>query len=270
MEPEACLAAVHRSQESTAGGAIRLLTPVASGPVTGSGTGVTEAAVEAAAPGAGAPTRGLAGFTEATILKKPGATLGALPNRCQREPERLPATWNFAIVRPTCPACRFVFARCFDPLLAGHHCVSTFNDFRGWCVMSVESKPSTDASIGELMAQLSSQTSRLVRDELRLAQKEFQESARHAGIGAGLFSIAGVLAFLGAATVIAAAVAALSLVLAVWAAALIVAAVLFIAAAITSVVGRNQAQEVTPAVPKTVETVKADIQELKDARHDRS
>ncbi len=136
--------------------------------------------------------------------------------------------------------------------------------------MSVESKPATDPSIGELMGQLSSQTSRLVRDELRLAQKEFQESARHAGIGAGLFSIAGVLALLGAATVIAAAVAALSLVLAVWAAALIVAAVLFIAAAIASVVGRNQAQEVTPAVPKTVETVKADIQELKEARHDRS
>jgi hypothetical protein len=42
--------------------------------------------------------------------------------------------------------------------------------------MSVESKPTSDASIGELMSQLSSQTSRLVRDEMRLAQKEFQES----------------------------------------------------------------------------------------------
>jgi hypothetical protein len=31
--------------------------------------------------------------------------------------------------------------------------------------------------MGELMTQLSSQTSRLVRDEMRLAQKEFVESA---------------------------------------------------------------------------------------------
>jgi Flp pilus assembly protein TadB len=136
--------------------------------------------------------------------------------------------------------------------------------------MSVEPKPAADASIGELMRQLSAQTSRLVRDEMRLAQKEFQESAKHAGIGAGLFSVAGLLAFFGLATVIAAAVAALSLVLAVWAAALIVGAVLFIAAGIAALVGRNQAEEVTPAAPRTVETVKADIQELKDARHDHS
>jgi Flp pilus assembly protein TadB len=117
------------------------------------------------------------------------------------------------------------------------------------------------------MSQLSSQMSRLIRDELRLAEKEFQESAKHAGIGAGLFSVAGLLAFLGAATIIAAAVAALSLVLAVWASALIVGAVLFVAAGVAALVGRRQAQEVTPAAPRTVETVKADIQELKDARH---
>jgi Flp pilus assembly protein TadB len=132
--------------------------------------------------------------------------------------------------------------------------------------MSLETKPSPDASIGELMSQLSTQTSRLVRDELRLAQKEFQESAKHAGIGAGLFSVAGLLAFFGAATFIAAAVAALSLVLEVWAAALIVGAVLFITAGIAALIGRNQAKEATPAAPRTVETVKADIQELKDAR----
>jgi VIT1/CCC1 family predicted Fe2+/Mn2+ transporter len=132
--------------------------------------------------------------------------------------------------------------------------------------MTVESRPSADPSIGELMSQLSTQTSRLIRDEMRLAQKEFQESAKHAGIGAGLFSVAGLLAFFGAATFIAAAVAALSLVLEVWAAALIVGAVLFLVAGIAALIGRNQAREATPAAPKTVETVKADIQELKDAR----
>lgn len=130
--------------------------------------------------------------------------------------------------------------------------------------MSLESKPGADASLGELMSQLSAQTSRLVRDELRLAQKEFQESAKHAGIGAGLLSVAGLFAFLGLATVIAAAVAALSLVLPVWAAALIVAVVLFVIAGVAALVSKKQAQEVTPAAPRTVETVKADIQEVKD------
>ena len=130
--------------------------------------------------------------------------------------------------------------------------------------MSLESKPAADQSVGELMGQLSAQTSRLVRDELRLAQKEFQESAKHAGIGAGLVSVAGLFAVLGLATVIAAAVAALSLVLPVWAAALIVAVVLFIVAGVAAMMSKKQAEEVTPAAPRTVETVKADIQEIKD------
>lgn len=132
--------------------------------------------------------------------------------------------------------------------------------------MAVESKPSADASIGELMGQLSTQTSRLIRDEMRLAQKEFQESVRHAGIGAGLFSVAGLLAFFGVATFITAGIAALALVLPVWASALIVGAVLFIAAGIAALIGRKQTDEVTPAAPRTVETVKADIEELKGAR----
>ena len=112
--------------------------------------------------------------------------------------------------------------------------------------MSVESKPAADASIGELMGQLSTQTSRLVRDEMRLAQKELQQSVKHAGIGAGLISVAGLLAVLGLATLIAAAVAALALVLPVWAAAVIVAVVLFIAAGIAALFSRKQAEEITP------------------------
>ena len=98
--------------------------------------------------------------------------------------------------------------------------------------MNPEPKPAAEASISELMTQLSSQTSRLVRDEMRLAQKEFVESFKHAGIGAGLFSAAGLLAVFGLGSVITAAIAALSLVVPVWAAALIVAVVLFAAAGI--------------------------------------
>ena len=132
--------------------------------------------------------------------------------------------------------------------------------------MSVESKPAADASIGELMGQLSAQTSRLVRDEMRLAQKELQQSVKHAGVGAGLISAAGLLAVIGLMTLIAAAVAALALVLPVWAAAVIVAVVLFIGAGIAALFSRKQGEEIAPTVAESAESVKADIKEIKEAR----
>ncbi|GLP77976.1 membrane protein [Mycobacterium antarcticum] len=136
--------------------------------------------------------------------------------------------------------------------------------------MSVGSTPTENASTGELITQLTAQTSRLVRDEIRLAQKEFQESAKHAGIGAGLFSVAGVFAVFGVATLIAAAVAGLALVLPVWAAALIVGVVLLAAGGIAALSGKRQIQEASPVPEQTVANVKEDIQEVRDARHDRT
>ncbi|OBG80647.1 hypothetical protein A5699_10410 [Mycobacterium sp. E802] len=135
--------------------------------------------------------------------------------------------------------------------------------------MTTAPKPISDASTAELLGQLQQQTTRLIRDELRLAQREFQDSARHAGIGAGLISAAGLLAVLGLATVIAAAVAALSLVLPVWAAAVIVAAVLFLGAGVAAMVSRNQVQQVPPRAAESVDSVKQDLDELKEARHGR-
>ncbi len=134
--------------------------------------------------------------------------------------------------------------------------------------MSYNSRPPADASVGELMTQLSAQTSRLVRDELKLAQKELQQTAKHAGLGVGLFSAAGLLALFGLGTLIAAAVAALSLAMPVWVAALIVAVVLFIAAGIAAMVGKKEVQQVSPKPEQTVENVKKDIHEVKDARND--
>jgi membrane protein implicated in regulation of membrane protease activity len=120
------------------------------------------------------------------------------------------------------------------------------------------------------MTQLSSQLSRLVRDELQLAQKEIQRSAKQAGIGAGLFGAAGILAFFGLASLIAAAIAAVALALPVWAAALIVGAALLAAAGMAALLSKRRAEDVTPAAPLTVANVKKDVQQVKDARHDRS
>jgi Flp pilus assembly protein TadB len=136
--------------------------------------------------------------------------------------------------------------------------------------MSAGPTPTESASTGELITQLTEQTSRLVRDEIRLAQKEFQESAKHAGIGAGLFSVAGVFAVFGVATLIAAAVAAIALVLPVWAAAVIVGAVLLAIGGIAALTGKRQIQEASPVPQQTVANVKDDLQEVRDARHDRT
>lgn len=133
--------------------------------------------------------------------------------------------------------------------------------------MTTQQKTINEPSTAQLLGQLQEQTTRLVRDELRLARREFQESARHAGIGAGLISAAGLLAVLGLMTAIAAAVAAISLALPVWAAAIIVAAALFVGAAVAAMVSRSHAKQVPPPAAESVDSVKQDLDELKEARH---
>ncbi|OAN38963.1 phage holin family protein [Mycolicibacterium iranicum] len=125
-----------------------------------------------------------------------------------------------------------------------------------------------EPTTGELISQLSEQTSHLIRAEMKLAQKEFQESAKHAGIGAGLVGAAGLLAILGLATLAAAAVAALSLVLPIWASAVCVAVVLFVSAGVAALIGKKQVQQAPSPTAESVDSVKADIAEIKGARHD--
>ena len=117
------------------------------------------------------------------------------------------------------------------------------------------------------MIQLPEQTSRLVKDEFELARLELKESAKHAGIGAGLFSAAGLLGFFGVATLIAAAVIALDLALPLWASALIMAALILLAAAVAALVGKKQFQHASPKPDRTAESVRKDVQELKEGHH---
>ncbi|MGH1561546.1 phage holin family protein [Mumia sp. DW29H23] len=125
----------------------------------------------------------------------------------------------------------------------------------------------SDESIADLVRDMSEQTSRLVRDELRLAQAELTQKGKRAGIGIGEFGAAGLLALYGLGALFAAIIAALALVMDVWLAALIVAVVLFVVGAVLALVGKKQLQQAGPPVPEhTVENVKADIAEVKEAR----
>ncbi|MDO9380823.1 MAG: phage holin family protein [Nocardioidaceae bacterium] len=124
--------------------------------------------------------------------------------------------------------------------------------------------PSTsDASVGQLLGQLSEQTSRLVHDELQLAKIEIRDTVRHAGLGAGLFSVAGVLALYGVGALVATAIVALALVLDTWLAALIVTVVLFAGAGAAALVGKKQVAQVSVTPERAIENVKRDVAEVK-------
>lgn len=127
-----------------------------------------------------------------------------------------------------------------------------------------------DETTGELIARLSSQTSELLRGEIRLAQAEITQKVRYAGFGAGAFGAAGVLAVYGGGALVATAIIALALVLPAWLAALVVTLALFVLAGIAAVVGRNQVKNAAPPVPeRAVEGLKTDVRTVKEAReHD--
>jgi uncharacterized membrane protein YqjE len=131
--------------------------------------------------------------------------------------------------------------------------------------------PGADASelsTPQLLTRLSEQTSALVRAEMRLAQAEIRESAKHAGLGAGLFGGAGVFAWFGFGALVAAAILALDLVLPTWAAALIVAGALFGVAGVAALAGKKQVSEVAPPVQESAESLKHDVRTVQEARHD--
>ena len=94
------------------------------------------------------------------------------------------------------------------------------------------SVPGADPTLGALVNQLTTEVPELIRSEIRLAQAEMAEKGKRAGIGIGMFSGAGLLAFFGFGTLLATAILALALVMDAWLAALIVTVVLFIGAAV--------------------------------------
>lgn len=136
--------------------------------------------------------------------------------------------------------------------------------------MSERMTPSTEAaSTGELIARLSDQTSTLIRDEMRLAQAEMTQKAKHAGIGLGMFGAGGLLGLLGLGAGVATAIIALALILPTWAAALIVTVVLLIGAAVVSLLGKKQVEQAAPATERTIANVKQDVAAVKEsATHD--
>lgn len=120
-------------------------------------------------------------------------------------------------------------------------------------------------TVAQLVNDLSEQTSRLVRDEMKLAMSEMQSKGKRFGMGAGLAGAGGVVALFGMAVLIAAAVLALALVLPAWASALVVGAVLLLLAGLLALVGKRQVQKATPPLPReAAESVRKDIDTVRE------
>ena len=114
---------------------------------------------------------------------------------------------------------------------------------------------------GELLRELSDQTTTLVKQEIELLKAELTEKGKTAGVGAGMFGGAGLFGIFAFAALTTCIIAALTEVMSLWLAALIVTVVYAAVAAVLGLRGRDKVQEATPIAPEqTTESVKEDVQ----------
>jgi uncharacterized membrane protein YqjE len=129
----------------------------------------------------------------------------------------------------------------------------------------VRTEELSERSVGDLVQQLSQQTAALVRQEMRLAQVELQEKGKRAGIGAGMFGGAGLVALYGVGAVVAAVIMLAATAVEPWVSALIVGAVLLITAGILALLGRRQVEQATPPKPeRAMESVQDDVEHIRE------
>src|SRR3954447_3624827 len=118
-----------------------------------------------------------------------------------------------------------------------------------------------DRPVGELLKELSTQTTTLVRQELELAKAEMAEKGKQAGLGAGMFGGAGLFGVLALAALTTCVIAALATAMDVWLAALIVAVVYAGVAAVLALAGKRKTREAVPPAPEqAIESTKEDVQ----------
>lgn len=116
------------------------------------------------------------------------------------------------------------------------------------------------ASTADLVRTAAEQISQLVRQELRLATVEMTRKGRRAGIGAGLFGVAGAMAFYGGGAMAVTVGLLLSRVMPGWLAALVTGAALFAAAGLAALLGRNRVRKAGRLIPEeAVRSASADV-----------
>ena len=123
----------------------------------------------------------------------------------------------------------------------------------------------SDRPVGDLVQQLSQQTATLVRQEMRLAQVELEEKGKRAGMGAGMFGGAGLVALYGVGALVAAAILLIGTAVEPWLAAVIVGVLLLATAGLLGLLGKKEVDRATPPKPeRAIESVQRDVEHVKE------
>jgi hypothetical protein len=117
-----------------------------------------------------------------------------------------------------------------------------------------------DASVGDLLSQVTSDVQTLFRQEVELAKTEVRREATKAGKAAGMYGGAGFAGYMTLLFLSLAAVLGLANVIDGGWASLIVTAVWAVVAAVLYAQGRSRMRTVSPTPDKTVETMKENAQ----------
>jgi len=121
-----------------------------------------------------------------------------------------------------------------------------------------------ERSIGELFAQLASETTTLVRQEVQLAKVELGQKATKVGRQVGLIALGGAVAYAGLLAIVAAVILLLGQYMPVWVAALIVGVVVAGIGYFLSQQQLNELKNLDPTPRATVETLKQDKEWAKE------
>lgn len=121
-----------------------------------------------------------------------------------------------------------------------------------------------DRSLGELFAELTKETTTLVRQEVALAKTEMTQKAAEVGKDVGFLAAGGAVAYAGLLAIVAGVVLALGQIIPLWISALLVG--LMVAAIGYFLVrkGLNALKQVKPAPEQTIQTLKEDKEWAKD------
>jgi F0F1-type ATP synthase assembly protein I len=129
---------------------------------------------------------------------------------------------------------------------------------RGWDPATQPKRP--DSSLGELLAEASSDARRLFKQEIELAKLEAKDDVKRLGTGAGMFGAAGVAGVLTLIMVSFAAAWLLDQAMNTALAFLIVGLIWAVVAGVLMMIGKKQMKAATPPLPNTTTTIKEDVQ----------
>ncbi|HYH48815.1 MAG TPA: phage holin family protein [Acidimicrobiia bacterium] len=131
--------------------------------------------------------------------------------------------------------------------------------------MSTMEPKDPERSLGELLGEMTSNLSTLVRKEIDLARVELKDEVRQAGKAGGMLGGAALVGHLGALLLSLALALGLSEALDAdaWLGLFVVGALAVGIAAVLGAQGRNKLQQIDAVPPQTVQTLKEDVQWVK-------